>query len=112
MDEATLRKVALLAGYCIQPVFAFSTSRTLREKETMEHSEIQITTHGSLRYLQRVDPRESFPEQRLREMYDRARSVTVDHIDGDAYQDPETETVLVVDDRDRELITVLDGGAR
>lgn len=71
---------------------------------------MNISDHAPLRLLQRVDPTEAFPRQRLREMYARARQIHRDDVDGEAYHDPETDALLVVDDRDNTLVTVLDGG--
>lgn len=70
----------------------------------------EITDHAPLRLLQRIDPTEAFPRQRLRDMFERARHVRRDDVEGDAYLDPETDALLVVDERDRTLVTVLDGG--
>ncbi|MGB9954675.1 hypothetical protein ACOZ4F_19975 [Haloarcula marismortui] len=68
------------------------------------------TEHAPLRLLQRIDPREAFPRERLKAMYDRARRVERPDVDGAAYLDDRTDALLVVDERDREIVTVLNGG--
>ncbi|MDS0223808.1 hypothetical protein NDI54_20990 [Haloarcula sp. S1AR25-5A] len=71
---------------------------------------MRITDHAPLRYLQRVDPTEAFPGERLRAMYDRARRVRRDGVEGAAYLDDETDALLVVDEMEGEIVTVLNGG--
>ena len=68
------------------------------------------TDHAPLRLLQRIDPREAFPRERLKAMYDRARRVERPDVEGAAYLDDRTDALLVVDERDSEIVTVLNGG--
>jgi hypothetical protein len=42
-------------------------------------------------------------------MYDRARRVERPDVEGAAYLDAKTGALLVVDERDREIVTVLNG---
>jgi hypothetical protein len=55
-----------------------------------------VSHHASLRWLQRVNPREPRPGERVLDALRRADRVERDDVTGEAYRDPETNTTLVV----------------
>jgi len=71
-----------------------------------------VSIHAALRFLERIDPREPFPDERVREMFARATPVDRPGVDGVAYRDDETETLLVVDDDAASVITLWQDGDR
>ena len=56
----------------------------------------RVSHHASLRWLQRVDPREPRPGECVLDALRRAEPVERPDVTGDAYHDPETNTTLVV----------------
>jgi len=55
-----------------------------------------VSHHASLRYLQRVNPREPNPAERVLDALGRAEPVERPDVTGEAFRDPETNTTLVV----------------
>lgn len=69
-------------------------------------TDLKPSHHAALRYLQRLDPRERHPKERVRELFERARPADRDDVEGDAFLDEKTDTVLVADLEDRTIVTL------
>lgn len=69
---------------------------------------MQITKHAELRYQQRIDPAEPYPQEALRELYERAERVPDAVDDGVGYV-ADGLTLAVRHDRQPVITTVLRG---
>lgn len=78
----------------------------MRARQNQER--LEASYHAALRYLSRIDPRESHPRERVRELFERAEQVKRENVDGDAYVDHETGTLLVTSGT--EIITLWPDG--
>lgn len=65
--------------------------------QTTRRTDLRPTNHAILRYLQRIDPRERRPKERLRELVQRAKEIDAEDVEGEALFDEETETLVVMD---------------
>lgn len=70
-----------------------------------------VSEHAVLRYRQRVDTREAFPKEALRDLYDSATPVRRDGVDGAAYLADGVLLVVQHGRRDTIVTCWTDGGA-
>ena len=86
-------------------------SRTEPEHRTNQSNRLSVTDHAKCRYLERINPTEPFPADRIRERFEIAESISIAGYDLSARLSDSGDVVFLFNAGDHEVITLWEATA-